>query len=146
MQGTLQATSSARVWKGTARLPVREALWNEYYVREGGRHSDLRPFGLPVSEVAYRRLVTWINNESYLHGGSLVNFYPIELREIFLNFMVSHGLPTGLITRETFAQTDNAPAYENLITLCLGGVDGHKGLVTWNEGDEVERYEDYLDW
>ncbi|KAF8589238.1 FAD/NAD(P)-binding domain-containing protein [Ramaria rubella] len=143
MHATLQGTSFARVWKGAARLPVRETLWNEYYAREGGRHSTLRLFGLPVAEVVYRRLVTWINNESYLHGGTLVKLYPIELREIFLNFMAANGLPPGFITRDTFTKTDNTPAYENLITLGYG-VDGHNGLLTWNEGAEWD--DGHLDW
>ncbi|KAF8589628.1 FAD/NAD(P)-binding domain-containing protein [Ramaria rubella] len=85
--GILQGTAFARVWKGAARLPPREALWDEYYAREGGKHSNMiMPFGFPVTEVVHRRLVTWINNEAYLHGGTLVKFYPIVLREILLNF------------------------------------------------------------
>ncbi|KAF8589631.1 hypothetical protein K439DRAFT_1612636 [Ramaria rubella] len=141
---TLQGTAFARVWKGSTRLPPREALWDEYYARKGGRHSNMvMPFSFPVADVVYRRLVTWINNEAYLHGGTLVKFYPIELREIFLDF---RGIPLGFFTRENFMKTDNAPAYENLNALGLDHVDGQKGPVTRNEGDEAEWDDNYLYW
>ncbi|KAF8589229.1 FAD/NAD(P)-binding domain-containing protein [Ramaria rubella] len=112
--GALQGLGFAKVWKGTARLPTRQALWDEYY-SQGGQpiQHDSALWGTPLTEVLNRRFVTWLNNESYLHGGKLPNSYPIKDREIFLNYMAANGFPVpGTQLKESFEHTDNTPAQE----------------------------------
>ncbi|KAF8589228.1 FAD/NAD(P)-binding domain-containing protein [Ramaria rubella] len=130
--GTLQALAFAKVWEGTARLPTRTALWDEYYSRNL-KDQPHRPgsglFGTSSAEGSYRRFVTWINTESYLHGGRLVNYYPLNDREVFINFAGSNGL-AGYLTHENFTRADATPAHHYLRGLERGNEE--RG-VTWND-------------
>ncbi|WVW85175.1 hypothetical protein I302_107213 [Kwoniella bestiolae CBS 10118] len=107
--GRYQALAFAKVWEGTARLPTIEQQWKEYPGH--GRSFFSRSFGGVQAEAAFRRYVTWLNNESLVHGGKLVDYYPSEWREEFVYYAssaVGYWEP-GIFSRQNFTDADLTP-------------------------------------
>jgi len=107
--GRYQSLAFAKVWQGTARLPSIEQQWHEYPGH--GRSFFSRSFGTLQAEAAFRKFVAWLNSESLIHGGRLVDIYPLETREQFVYYATSavgYWEP-GLVSQENFTNADNLP-------------------------------------
>ncbi|KAJ7707006.1 FAD/NAD-P-binding domain-containing protein [Mycena olivaceomarginata] len=74
--GRYQSYGLAKVWEGSARLPMSEQMkLEEEYWREW------------LGEEVFRRYITWLNNASLEHGGRFVEPPPIENLEILKYYM-----------------------------------------------------------
>ncbi|WWC93186.1 hypothetical protein V866_000019 [Kwoniella sp. B9012] len=107
--GRYQALAFAKVWEGTARLPSIEQQWKDYPGH--GRSFFSRSFGGAQAEAAFRKYVTWLNNESLIHGGALVDYYPLEWREEFVYYAssaVGYWEP-GIFSKQNFTDADRTP-------------------------------------
>ncbi|WWC71200.1 uncharacterized protein I206_105153 [Kwoniella pini CBS 10737] len=110
--GQYQALAFAKVWEGTARLPAIEQQWKEYPGH--GKSFFSRSFGGVQAEAAFRKYITWLNNESLVHGGRLVDYYPEEWREEFVYYASSAVgyWEAGIFSKQNFTDADQTPENE----------------------------------
>ncbi|KAK4702082.1 hypothetical protein P7C70_g4143, partial [Phenoliferia sp. Uapishka_3] len=116
--GQHQSLGFARVWAGLARIPNEKRMWEDY---RGAEENKALPafFGTYKSEFIFRQFVHWLNNEAFIHGGRLVDNWPVENREVFTyyaekevrnHFMLGFKTDSDK-TQLTFHATQWAPGY-----------------------------------
>ncbi|KAI0821409.1 FAD/NAD-P-binding domain-containing protein [Irpex lacteus] len=105
--GKWQSYGLAKIWSGTARIPNEAELWRQY---NSSRWNNFRGlYGTGPSQALERQYVTWLNNESLEFGGRLVNFPPLQNREIF-SYYANQEWEFSYITAQNFTNFEKLPA------------------------------------
>ncbi|WVQ83502.1 hypothetical protein IAT38_005643 [Cryptococcus sp. DSM 104549] len=110
--GRYQGLAFAKVWEGSARIPTIKQQWKDY--RGHGKSFFSRSFGGVQSEAAFRKFTAWLNSESLIHGGQLIENYPEHWREEFVYYASSAVgyWEDGLFSKDNFTYADNLPEKE----------------------------------
>ncbi|WWC71199.1 uncharacterized protein I206_105152 [Kwoniella pini CBS 10737] len=109
--GRYQSLAFAKVWKRTARLPSRERLWDEYFNDNHWQAPAKVVFGSIEEETLGRQYVAWLNSESLIHGGRLVDQWPIQNREKFAYYS-DEAWEHGYTSSDNFTRFENTPRSE----------------------------------
>ncbi|WVQ83501.1 hypothetical protein IAT38_005642 [Cryptococcus sp. DSM 104549] len=109
--GRYQSLAFAKVWKGTARIPSKAKLWDQYFNDNHWQAPARVVFGTLEEESLGRQYVTWLNQESLIHGGRLVDQWPIEDRERFA-YYTDQAWERGYTSSENFTRWENTPQSE----------------------------------
>ncbi|WVW85174.1 hypothetical protein I302_107212 [Kwoniella bestiolae CBS 10118] len=109
--GRYQSLAFAKVWKGTARLINKDRLWDEYFNDNHWQAPAAVVFGTIEEETLGRQYVAWLNQESVLHGGRLVDQWPIEERERFAYYS-DEAWENGYTSSDNFTKIENTPRSE----------------------------------
>ncbi|KAJ7451331.1 FAD/NAD-P-binding domain-containing protein [Mycena latifolia] len=106
--GRYQSTAFAKVWAGTARLPSRARMWEDYI---SGKYQFGGAVDIFAQQAMGRQYVAWLNSESLELGGQFVEPLPVEDREVYVYFLSEH-YKKNWFTHENFTRFDELPASE----------------------------------
>ncbi|KAF7323843.1 Dimethylaniline monooxygenase [Mycena kentingensis (nom. inval.)] len=106
--GKHQSYAFAKVWEGTAHLPPQEEMQADY---DNGKYQFRGLFSSIQAETLARQYVAWLNNESLINGGRLVEPWPLQNREVFVYYSDVEWIQ-GYAKRSNFTDAEHLPASE----------------------------------